>query len=288
MQSQLGMVIARPENFRLIDRFGLHRAEFVVFPPEERENLPQEIRKRGLRISVHCPLFRDPAFGENPLLAGLADADDARRGRALDLMRISLQEARALDAEYVVVHVQRPMRFSGDDPDAVTDAILVEAALDACGRLDEISREAGVPVLLENLMDNPRFCRAESYLALFERFPAFGFCLDVGHLDVDARAFDIDFEAFVRALAPHTRAVHLQNSNGGSESREGRYWKQPVHPSQRPEGGWRDIPWILDTVLDHNPGCVINFESVPKDINYAEEGVRWVRGLLDARTSRTF
>jgi sugar phosphate isomerase/epimerase len=283
MPDQLGMVIARPANFALLDRFGLRRAEFVVFSPSDRTFLEEEIRRRGLAYSAHCPVFREPDYPENPLLACAADTDEARRERTIALIGRNLKSAAELGAEHLVVHIQRPVFFSGDDPNGLTDENLFEAAEASCARLAEMSREAGVPILLENLMDNPHFCRAETYLALFERFPEFGFCLDVGHLDVDARSFGVDFEGFVRALAPHTRAVHLQNSRGGGDNFEGRYWKMPVHPSQNTGDGWRDIVWLLDTVLAANPRCIVNFESVPTDIDYAAEGVRWVRGLLEAR-----
>lgn len=282
MREQLGMVIARPTNFALLDRFELRRAEFVVFPRSERDNLIAEIRRRDLEFSAHCPIFRDPEFPENPLLACLADADPDRRARSIRLARENIEEAASLGADHLVVHLQRPAHFSGDDPGVTNDGELLDAALSACEDLAAVSQSAGVPVLLENLMDNPHFNRPEPYVTLLEKFPQFGFCLDIGHLDVDARSFGIDFMEFIHALAPFTRAIHLQNSRGGGDNFEGRYWKMPVHPSQSPEEGWRDIPAILRIVLNRNPQCVVNFESVPTDIEYAAEGVRWVRGLLNA------
>ena len=161
----------------------------------------------------------------------------------------------------------------------------MDAACRSAEALVEKSGRAGVPVLIENIMDNSGFYRAEQYLELLEKFPPLGFCLDIGHLDVDARRFGIDFREFVRTLAPRTCEVHLQNSTEPGNSTAPRPWKIPVHPSQTPEAGWCDIEAVLRDVLAARPDCVVNFEFRPdkgQDKNFILEGMDWVRRILAA------
>jgi len=277
------MVVARVENLWRLDAFGLRRAEFVIFDPATRGSLVEFIKGTGLRFSVHTPMFVPDDYPENPLLACIVDPDDGRRRKAVDLMMRSIDLAAELGGEYTVVHVQRPEQFAGAPPGAFGEREAVRTAMRSSEALAEHSRKTGVPVLLENLMDNSSFYKAEHYLEVLDAFPQLGFCLDVGHIDMDARRFGIDMMEFVRALAPYTRAVHLQNSWGPNHPTAPRPWKIPVHPSQKPSEGWVDIRSLLTTVLVARPDCSINFEYRPERSQgnaFIIEGMNWIREIL--------
>jgi len=279
----LGVVIAKVENLRIIDETGLRRAEFVLFDDDNRDILRRFIKQHNLRFSVHCPLFRPKDYPEHPLLACILDADAERRSRSFSLIRTTMEEGAEMGAEYTVVHLQRPAHFSGDDLSAVTEQQLLENLRIACNELTALSNELGMPLRVENLFDYPLFHKSSSYQKMFEEFPSLGFCLDIGHLDVDARRFGFNFMDFIVEMMPYTRAVHLQNSRGRSEDFETRHWKAPVHPSQNPADGWRDIPAILHTILAANPDCIINFEAAPDYYPTREfmlEGIRWASDIF--------
>jgi sugar phosphate isomerase/epimerase len=279
----LGMVVARVENLWRLDVFGLRRAEFVIFDPATRGSLLEYIRGTDLRFSVHTPMFMPEDYPENPLLACIVDPDDDRRCRAVGLMMRNMDLAAELGGEYTVVHVQRPEQFAGAAPGAFREREAMRMALLSAEVLAAHSDRTGVPVLLENLMDNATFYSAVHYLEVLDAFPQLGFCLDVGHLDMDARRFGINIMEFVQALAPRTRAVHLQNSFGPTHPTAPRPWKIPVHPSQNPCDGWVDIRSVLSAVLRANPACVINFEFRPEKSQGNEfilEGMNWIRQIL--------
>lgn len=279
----LGMVVARVENLWRLEAFGLRRAEFVIFDPITKGALVDYIKNTGIHFSVHTPLFLPGDYPENPLLACIVDQDEQRRCQAVGLMLKSIDLAAELGGEYTVVHVQRPEHFAGVAPGHFGTRQAMQMAMRSAEALAEHSRVTGMPVLLENLMDNSAFYEAEHYLELLEAFPELGFCLDVGHVDMDARRFGFDLMEFVRSLAPHTRAVHLQNSFGPKHPTAPRPWKIPVHPSQKPHEGWVDIHDILATILHARPDCIINFEFRPdrdQGMNFILEGMNWIREML--------
>ena len=279
----LGIVIARRQNLRRIVTYRLKRAEFVIFDPGDRDFLQEYVRQHNLRFSIHTPLFFDSEYPENPLLACLVDHNQDRRLTALDLMIENVSLASEMGAEFVVVHVQRPEQFAGQPPADFDAPAALVTALAGAEVLAKRSRETGVPVLIENLMDNSTFYTADQYLAVLERFPKLGFCLDVGHLDMDARRFGIDFWDFIDRLAPHTREIHMHNSAGPKHPTAPRPWKIPVHPSQTPGPEWVDIEAVLRHVLAVRPDCVINFEFRPdkdQDDEFLLEGIDWIRDIL--------
>jgi sugar phosphate isomerase/epimerase len=286
--NKLGMVIARAENLPRLEYFDLGRAEFVVFAPEQKQELDAFIAARKPSFSVHNPLYVPPDYPENPLLACIIDSDEDRRRLAVGLMLDSIRIAADMGAEFVVVHIQRPEQFAGVAP-GCTALKAMDSALRSAEALAEKSAELDMPVLVENLMDNACFYLPEHYLALLEKFPSLNFCLDIGHLDLDARRFGFEFYDFVRALAPRTREIHLQNSSGAAMGDGKRLWKTPVHPTQTEAEGWRDVGAVLRDVLAARPDCIVNFEFRPQkyhDENFIREGIEWVRGIVDGAWAR--
>lgn len=281
----LGMVIARGHNLWRIPAYGLNRTELVVFDLEEKEKVVSFIHENNIRFSIHTPLFLQPGYHENPLLACIVDPDPERRCLAVGLILENIELAAELGAEFVVAHIQRPEQFAGAAPDEFDEKNAMAAALASAEVIAEKSRASGVPVFLENLMDNSVFHRPEQYIEILEAFPDLGFCLDVGHLDVDTRRFGIDFWEAFRALAPHTREMHLHNSAGLTHPTAPRPWKIPVHPSQKSNPDWCDIEAIIKEMLAVRPECIINLEFRPEktqDSDFIMEGVNWIRDIMAA------
>jgi len=284
MTDQLGMVLAHGGRlFNRITEFGLKRAEFIIIDPGQEDALKQMTKEKLTRYSAHCPMYMPPDYPENPLLASVIDFDDDRRRASVDLMIRTLHDASLIGAEYVVVHLQRPEHFGGMNPVGFNNQEALDSAYRSCERLVQKSNELKTPVFIENLMDNGAFFAAESYIAVLEKFPDIGFCIDLGHLDVDARKFGFSFDEFISALMPFTRAVHLHNSNTGKSDMVDRHWKIPVHPDQAPEDCWLDIEQILRFILGFNNKCIINFEARLDnnyDFEYMLSGIMWIKKLL--------
>ncbi|HOX28206.1 MAG TPA: TIM barrel protein, partial [bacterium] len=213
-----------------------------------------------------------------------------RRAASVKLMKETVETAADLGAEYVVAHIQRPENFGGDNPSGFTPEKAVDSAKKSLDELLRFADRVEMPVLIENIFRNKSFFSADHYLSLLNEFPRCGFCLDVGHLDVDAHELDFSFDDFLDSLLPWIKAVHLQNSNSGNPAAGARPWKVPVHPSQSPRDGWHDIASMLEKILSANPNCVINFESrinIPEEEEMLREGIEWVKELIPRITPKT-
>lgn len=281
---RLGMVIVLARNLELLDKFGLTRGEFGLIERESRGELMKFIADRGLGFGVHCPLYRPADHPQkNSLLAALSDGVEERRLESVKLMEDAIIDAAEIGGEYTVVHIQRPENFGGDNPDGFSEQAALDSARRSCETLLETARRHNMPLYIENLFRNRSFHAPETYRALLDSFPDLGFCLDIGHLDVDSREFGFPFDEFLDAVMPYLRDVHLQNSNSGPVVEGVRPWKYPVHPAQKEADGWRDIPAILCKIVSANPDCYINFESrinIPEEEQILHEGIDWIKDLL--------
>ncbi len=283
IMKQLGMVLAHTAGIKRLLEYNLERAELIIFNASEKKELMRFMEDAPVTVSGHCPIFIPEHYHENPLLASLLDFDRERRFAGLELMKQAARDAAELGAEYVVVHTQRPEHFGGANPDEATRDEALDILMRSCDILMDYYYEFGVPFYLENQMDNAVFNRAQDYIKLLEKFPDFGFCLDIGHLDMDSRKFGFSFLEFIEQMLPFIKAVHLQNSNSAESDFNGRHWKIPVHPDQKTEDGWQDIEGILKKILGHNRDCVINFEARPDEIHgfdYMREGIMWIKNLM--------
>jgi sugar phosphate isomerase/epimerase len=280
----IGMVVSRASSLCRLERFGLRRAEFVLMEADTQEIVKNFVSERNMKFSAHCPFFAE----DNPptragLLASIVDSDEDRRMKSLALMERTIAAAGAIGAEYVVVHAQKPENFGGDNPIGFDEQAALDSALRSCEKLVELSGRHDVPVLVENVFRNSSFFSAKSFRAVFDSFPELGFCLDVGHLDVDCRLYDFDFDEFIDSALPFMKAIHLQNSNPDYPIGGRQQWKIPVHPSHTAKDGWRDIEALLRKVLAANPQCAVNFEmryGIPEENTIYEEGVDWIKRLI--------
>jgi sugar phosphate isomerase/epimerase len=281
---RLGMVVVYERNLRLLDEFGLRRAEFGLIEREARGVLEKFIADRGIGFGVHCPLFKPEDHPENNvLLAALADGDEDRRLASMKLMEGAISDAADVGGEYIVFHIQRPENFGGDNPDDFSERAALDSARRSCERLLAAAREKNIPIFIENLFRNRSFHAPATYRALLDSFPEIGFCLDIGHLEVDSREFGFPFDEFMDAVMPNLKDVHLQNSNSTPVVTEPRSWKYPVHPAQTVVDGWLDIPSILTKIFRAKPDCYINFESriiLPDEEQIIREGIEWIKNLI--------
>lgn len=228
--------------------------------------------REGLIYGFHDPLPRLASF-DYPFLT---DPDEEKRATTLDSLRRTIGTAAKYNALYVVGHL--PSVIWHPRPGLDEESIMA-LAQDSCSRLSSWSQEAGIPILLENVGPNPYFYRAESFLEIFQAHPALRFCLDIGHLHLTTLHTGLDPLDFAEKLSPYTDLIHLYNATRETYRL---YHHVPVHPSQRPEAGWADIPNILRSALGKAPSCTIVFEHTPQypvDEAFVAEGIAWVKKL---------
>lgn len=251
---------------------GFRQLEIGFFDARSLSLVMEFVRREGLAYGFHDPLPRLPSF-DYPFLT---DPDEEKRATTLDSLRRTLETAIKYNALYVVGHL--PSVIWHPRPDLDEESIMA-LAQDSCSRLSSWSEEAGIPILLENVGPNPYFYRAESFVEIFQAHPALRFCLDIGHLHLTALHTGLDPCKFAKKLSPYTDLIHVYNATRETYRL---YHHVPVHPSQRPEAGWADIPHILHSALGRAPSCTILFEHTPQypaDEAFVAEGIAWVKKL---------
>lgn len=249
---------------------GFQQLEIGFFDLQSLPLVMEFVRREGLAYGFHDPLPRLLSF-DHPFLT---DPDEEKRTTTLDSLRRTLETAVKYNALYVVGHL--PSIIWHPRPGLDEESIMA-LAQDSCSRLSSWSEEAGTPILLENVGPNPYFYRAEAFVEIFQAHPALRFCLDIGHLHLTALHTGLDPFDFAKKLSPYTDLIHVYNA---TRETYGLYHHVPVHPSQRPEAGWADIPNILRSTLSKTPSCTIVFEHTPQypaDEVFIAEGIEWVK-----------
>lgn len=255
-----------------LTEYGFRRLEIGFFDAQSLSLVMEFVRREGLAYGFHDPLPRLPSF-DYPFLT---DPDEEKRTTTLDSLRRTLETAVKHNALYVVGHL--PSVIWHPRPGLREESIMT-LAQDSCSRLSSWREEAGIPILLENVGPNPYFHRAEAFVEIFRAHPALRFCLDIGHLHLTALHTGLDPFDFAKKLSPYTNLIHVYNA---TRETYGLYHHVPVHPSQRPEAGWADIPTILRSALGEAPSCTIVFEHTPQypaDEAFLAEGIEWVKKL---------
>ena len=258
---------------------GLQRGEFYHFPEEDLPALRSKIRSEGLAASIHTPLVAPEWYPKPPTWAFLCDLDESKRQLNLRLIRETLEMARGLDVEYVIVHYPSP---SATDASGVSLDEQREIAIDSARLLAELSAECGVPIHIEGFGPSP-FLSPEFLVEVMERFPCLRYCFDTGHMWLAHRRDGLDFYHFAKEIAPCLGSIHVWNTRGLEDYYA--YRHIPVHPSQRPEDGWVDIPAILGRLLDGAGDKPVVLESgyrYPAELGGHDyrEGVEWVKKIL--------
>lgn len=262
-------------RLRELIRLGAFRKLEIGFYDEEMLPLVMEFATReGLSYGFHDPLPRLPS-DDYPFLT---DPDDEKRWRTLESMHRTLQTAIKYNAEYVIGHI--PSVIWEPRPSLSEDKIM-KLAHDSSDQLVDWSREAGIPFVLENVGPNPYFFQIEAFIDVMEVHPDLRFCLDIGHLHLMSIYAGLDPLEFAAKLAPYTWIIHVYNATPDMYRR---YHHVPAHPSQRPEGGWADIPAILKCVLGNRErDLIIVFEyspQYPAGETFMREGIEWVKQVV--------
>jgi len=166
-----------------VDSFGMH----TVLSPRNRRDAVAS----GLRLTVHGPYGYDIDPGS---------VDEAARRQAIDNHRRHIEAAAEMGA---LVYVAHPDYV---EPPGPRDPAVVDALQRTIADLEELQRELGVPIGLENMPGvGASHFTAPGDLELGE----LGFVLDCGHAAISGT-----LDAFL--ADPRARLIHVHlHSNGG-------------------------------------------------------------------------
>ncbi|MCC7017253.1 MAG: sugar phosphate isomerase/epimerase [Rhodospirillales bacterium] len=272
----------RHPEARLIHR-GLGGVEFFDLAPEQIARLDRiaaDLRAEGRsRLSFHVPVVRPEYYPFDGVHCFFLSDDAGRRDLSFRLVADTLDLARRWRADYAVCH----LTFGATD---TRDPALARAlARDACARFAAMSRSAGVPLDVEFAAYTDSFHEPVSFLDALAPHGELGICVDIGHAYLGALKRKRSYLDDIAALAPRARSMHLWNSTG-PECHD-RYHHVPLHPSQRPEDGWIDVPAALAAVLARNPDARLVFEYPVDSVTpRIQEGYDWVAGLAAGLRAR--
>ncbi len=144
----------------------------------------------GLSVGVHCPLVL-PEWFSFPVTASFLSGDAPEELRKLNLRLIAetLQESRALAAEYVVVHFPKPALESEISPGAHQ---CMRIAWDSAEQLAGLADQYKIKICIEGF-GNPPLLSIRFLMEVLNKYPQLSYCFDVGHihsmLDASSRFF---------------------------------------------------------------------------------------------------
>jgi sugar phosphate isomerase/epimerase len=255
---------------------GLQRGEFYNMPPGDTADLQRLVKQHRLAASVHTPLVQTPWYPDPPTWAFLCDPDQEKRTLNLRLIEETLCRVQGW-AEYVVVHFPSPPVSDSDGPEEIRN-IAEESAL----KLAQLSRKYGTPIHVEGFGPSP-LLSVDFLKQVLAQCPELRYCFDTGHMNLAAKRDGLDIFHFAQEMSPYIGSMHLWNARNFDDYVHFRHI--PVHPGQRPEQGWADIPRLVKTVLAQNDSCAIILESndgYPAELGGYDyrEGIAWLKQLI--------
>jgi sugar phosphate isomerase/epimerase len=185
---------------------GFDFLELTLDPPrahysivrEERDTILQELKSRNMGLVCHLPTF-----------VYTADLTESIRQASLQEMIGSLETAKALGAEKVVLH---PGYIGGIGTFAMD--VSRKYAFESLYSISRTADTLGMELCLENMF--PRyltFAEPEDFNTVFEQFPNIGLTLDTGHANIGDTRGDRIFR-FLNMFSHRLRHVHMSDNHG--------------------------------------------------------------------------
>lgn len=225
---------------------------------------------------MHAPLVRTEWYPEPPTWSFLCDVDKENRELSFKMIRSTLEQASDFGAEYVVVHFPVP----ATDASGESEEKLSSIAWRSADRLAELSENYRLPLHIEGVGPSP-YLSLEFLASALGQYDVLRYCFDTGHSRLAALKQGFDPYDLAQGLEPYVGSLHLWNLRTREDYDTFRHI--PVHPSQRTEEGWVDIPRVLQ-ILGSRPRPVIleSGHSYPPALGGHDyrDGVKWVKELL--------
>ena len=273
MNSQLGICIhgvgaeyIKDNNFKTVQLcHNYSGAEDII-------SLLKLDRSHPVKVSYHAPVFHQA----DPTLTYYLNSNFRLREATFEILEINLRMAKSIPTEYVIIH------FTSDSmlEENITDSEIKHLAKTSAKRINTLSDKYEVPIYLEYTFYNARFDLPDDYVDIVKNYPNLGICLDLGHLHMICKKYDLDYFTELEKLLPYTKVIYAWNTI--SEQCIKQHGNIPVHPRQKPDDGWINIEKTIKSALLYNSDVYIifepNFEYKGKE--YFEEGVKWINDMV--------
>jgi sugar phosphate isomerase/epimerase len=185
---------------------GFNFLELTLDPPEahyrivlaQKNDVLKDLKTFNMGLICHLPTF-----------VYTADLTERIRRASLQEMVRSLQTARELGSEKVVVH---PGYIGGMG--AFVMDISRRYALESLAAISQKADELGIVLCLENMF--PRylsFVEPEDFKPVFEQFPRLKLTLDIGHANIDDSGGDRTIR-FLRMFSHKLGHIHMSDNKG--------------------------------------------------------------------------
>ncbi len=165
---------------------------------EKLSSIVTALRELGLGLVCHLPTF-----------VSAADLTPALREASVTELLDSLDTARDMGAEKVVLHPAHGVGLGGRLPQLVR-AHMMKSLDTVLSRAESL----GLPVALENMTPGSlSLTEPEDFDAVFERHPSLTMTLDLGHAHIGAKGDDRGLE-FIQRHGSRIGHVHASDNRG--------------------------------------------------------------------------
>ncbi len=209
--------------------------ELGFFNAEDLDRIKSFINQKNTSFGIHCPfVYR---FPRHPHLTSM---DNAKRKKTMEIIEKCAILSKDLKAEYIVVHF----------PDSYQNEnwlMLLDYIKSFLSHINHI-----IPVRIENVYFNKYFHSYRDYLRFFED-TEFTFCVDIGHLLMDAEYFRFNPLEFIKKTKNFISEFHIYYADIRS------YKKCHHKPWKEDENFLRILNFIksfdCDMVIEPTPYC---------------------------------
>jgi len=205
-----------------------------------------------LDLGFHHPVVRQEQKVDRCITA----LDDDIRKASLAAVEQSLELASRACSRHLVVHAPSQLRdpAAASEVDGTRYRAMVAASMQ---RLDQLSREYNMPILIETDGPNPFYRTAKELVGLVAPYPHLAHCMDTKHFAVltGKYQYPCSVAELVRETAPYTVSVHLSNT---------------ISPSgtgidHRPPGSWSTFPTANSTPPPSGRGVTSHAHTQARD-----------------------
>ena len=229
-------------------------------------------KSNDIKLSYHAPVFHQT----DPTITYYINSNFRLREATFEILEINLKMAQALPTDYVVIHLAGSVA-----EDNITDAEMQYYAKLSVKRINMLSEEYELPIVIEYTAHNTRFDRPDDFIEVIKDYPKISLCIDLAHLSSTCQLYGLDYFTELEKMLPYAKAINAWTGTSRESMKTHKYI--PVHPSQDPNEGWIDIEKTINLALSYNEDMYIIFEPnfEYKGQEYFEEGVNWINNMVN-------
>ena len=161
--------------------------------------------------ALHSPMYSDDQNGLSGPKAVIAinEPIKSKRVAMVDEIKRTLEIAERIPCRYLIQHL--------GTPDEEFDERKMDAAFSSLEELNSFARQRGVEILLENIPNGFSNAAKLNHFTHVTHLSN-GYCFDVGHANLYAKAVYDDLESEFAEMFPRIRSTHIHDNDGAIDS----------------------------------------------------------------------